>query len=71
MTYHITTVNTIKETLNAAAASVTTRFLFLLPSHYVPFAAANLVCATVTRDKVDFCCYADEDSDDTQLTGEI
>lgn len=57
--------------LNAAAASVTTRFFFLLQSHYVPFAAANLVCATVTRDKVDFCCYAYEDSDDTQLTDEI
>lgn len=27
--------------------------------------------ATVTRDKVDFCYYAYEDSDDTQLTDEI
>lgn len=71
MTYHITTVNTIKEILNAAAASATTRFFFLLWGHYVPFAAANLVSGTVTRDKVDFWCYAYEDSNGTRLTDEI
>lgn len=35
------------------AASMTVHSFFLLPSHYAPFAVANLMHTTVTLDKVD------------------
>lgn len=65
MTYHITTVNTIKEILNTMAASMTIHFFFLLSGHYAPFAIANLSCTTDTLDKV-VRYYAHGDSVDMQ-----
>lgn len=60
MTYHITTVNTIKEILNTMAASMTVHSFFLLPSHYAPFAVANLMHTTVTLYAVDrYYTYGD------------
>lgn len=51
MTYRITAVNTIKEILNTVADSMTVHFFFLLSGYYGPFAAANLLRATVTLDR--------------------
>ena len=48
------------------AASMTIHFFFLLPGHYAPFAAANLLHTTVTLDKVDMY-YTQGDSVDIQL----